>query len=143
MIVDQYLRVSTAQAVTTTAVSTDKVDLSIARDIGAGNDLYMYFTIPTAFAGGTSIQFQAVVADDAALSTNVTVVGSSAVVALASLTAGTRIAVRINPQVGSQGRRYLGANYVVVGTMTAGAVTADIADDIADNKTYASGFSVT
>lgn len=143
MIVDQFLRVSTAQAVTTTAVSTDTVDLSVARDIGAGNDIYMYFTIPTAFAGGTSIQFQAICADNAALSTNATVIGSSAVIPLASLTAGARIAVRINPQVASQGRRYLGANYVVVGTMSAGNVTADIADDIADNKTYASGFSVT
>jgi hypothetical protein len=142
MIVDQFLRVSNAQAVTTTAVSTDTVDLSQARDIGAGEDVYMYFTIPTAFAGGTSIQFQAITADNAALSSNVTVVGASAVVPLASLTAGSRFAVRINPQIGGQGRRWLGANYVVVGTMSAGNVTADMADAIQDNKTYASGFSV-
>jgi phosphoglucomutase len=34
MITDKLLRVSEDQALTTTAVSTDTIDLSVARDIG-------------------------------------------------------------------------------------------------------------
>lgn len=143
MIVDQLLRVSTAQAVTTTAVSTDTVDLSQARDIGEGNDLYMNFAIGTAFAGGTSTEFQVIVADNAALSTNVTVVGSSGAIATASLGAAASTTVRINPSVGSLGRRYLGARYVVVGTNSAGTVTADITLDLQDGrKTYPTAITV-
>lgn len=142
MIVDQFLRVSTAQAVTTTAVSTDSVDLGTARDIGEGQDLYMVFSVGTAFAGGTSIQFEAIVADNGALTTNPTVIGASSVVAVANLGASTQFTVRLNPTIRSLGRRFLGARYTVVGTMTAGTVTADIVTDIQDQKSYASGFSV-
>ena len=143
MITDKFLRVSDAQAVTTTAVSTDSIDLGTARDIGEGNELMMNFDVGTAFAGGTSLQFEVIVADNAALTTNVTVVGSSAAVATASLTAGKMETVRINPQIASLGRRYIGARYTVVGTMTAGTVTADMVMDIQDGrKSYASGFSV-
>lgn len=141
MINDQFLRVSTGQAVTTTAVSADTIDLSQARDIGAGEDLYMAFAVGTAFAGGTSTEFQVISSANADLSSP-TVVGSSGAIATASLTAGSRQAVRINPRVGSNGQRYLGARYVVVGTNTAGTVTADIVHGIQDSKTYASGFSV-
>ena len=143
MITDKLLRVSEAQAVTTTAVSTDKVDLSVARDIGEGESLYMNFAIGTAFAGGTSTAFEVVVADDAALTSNVTVVGSSGALLTADLTASKNIAVRINPLIGSTGKRYFGARYTVVGTNSAGTVTADVVHGIQDGqKAYASGFVV-
>ena len=143
MITDKFLRVSDAQAVTTTAVSTDKIDLSVAREIGEGDDLFMVFSVGTAFAGGTSINFQVTVADDAALSTNATTIGMSGVIVTASLTASSQQVVRLNPQIASLGRRYLGATYTVVGTMSAGTVTADIVTDIQDGKKfYANGFAV-
>lgn len=143
MITDKLLRVSTDQALTTTAVSTDTIDLSIARDIGEGQDLYMNFAVTTALAGGTSVKFEVIQADNAALSSNVQVIGSSDAVLTAALVAGYNTAVRINPQVASNGKRYLGARYTISGTYTAGAVTADIVTDIQDGKKfYASGFTV-
>lgn len=143
MITDKFLRVSDAQAVTTTAVSTDSIDLSLARDIGEGQDVVFNFSVGTAFAGGTSVQFEVIVADNAALTTNPVAVGSSAAIATASLTAGKMEAVRVNPQIASLGKRYMGARYTVVGTMTAGTVTADVVETIQDGrKAYASGFTV-
>jgi hypothetical protein len=142
MITDAFLRLSDGQALTTTAVSTNTVDLGVARDIGAGDDLYVYFTIPVALAGGTSVTFQVITSASANLATP-TIVGSTNAVATASLVAGYKTAVRINPSVFANGQRYLGAQYTIVGTYTSGTVTCDIVDDIADFKTYASGFSVT
>lgn len=143
MITDKFLRFSDAQAITTTAVSTDKIDLSQARDIGEGDDLYAVFTVGTAFAGGTSAQFSVVVADDAALTTNVTTIAMTGVITTANLTAASQFIVRLAPLIGSLGRRYLGGSYTVVGTMSAGTVTADIVTDIQDGKkSYATGFAV-
>lgn len=143
MITDKNLRVSTDQAVTTTAVSSDTIDLSVARDIGEGKDLYMNFAVTEAFAGGTSTNFEVIIADNAALSSNVVVVGASGATVTADLTLGKNIAVRINPQIGSLGKRYIGARYTVSGTNTAGKVVADIVEAIQDGKKfYASGFSV-
>lgn len=143
MITDINLRVSTAQALTTTAVSTDKVDLTQARDIGEGTRLFMNFAVPTALTGGTSVNFEAVVADDAALTTNVTVIGATGAIAAASLVAGAQFDVGLQPQVASLGRRYLGARYTIVGTFSAGTVTTDIVHDIQDGKKfYPGGFTV-
>lgn len=143
MITDKLLRVSTDQALTTTAVSTDTIDLSIARDIGEGEELYMNFAVTTALAGGTSVKFEVIGATNAALSSGVVVLGSSDAVVTADLVAGKNVAVRINPQIASNGQRYLGARYTIVGTYTSGAVTADIVMDIQDGrKFYASGFTV-
>lgn len=148
MITDDLLRVSEDQVLTgltdTSAVSTDKIDLSLARDIGEGEGLYMTFAITTAVTVGTSTKFEVVIADDAALTTNVESVGDSGAILTADLTLGKLIAVPIRPKVGSLGRRYMGARYTVVGTNSTGKVTADIVHDIQDGKKfYASGFSVT
>lgn len=142
MITDALLRVSDAQALTTTAVSTNTIDLGVARDIGAGEDLFMYFSIGTSLAGGTSVKFELITSAAAAL-TSPTVVGSTDAIVTATLVAGYKTAVRINPSVFGTAQRYLGARYTIVGTYTAGTVTADVVHDIADFKTYASGFSVT
>jgi len=143
MITDKLLRVSDAQAVTTTAVSTDTVDLSVARDMGEGQDLFMNFAVTEAFAGGTSTNFEVIIADNAALSSNVEVIGASGAIVTASLPLGTNVAVRLNPLIGSLGKRYLGARYTVSGTNSAGKVTADIVMDVQDGKKfYASGFAV-
>lgn len=115
------------------------------RDLGEGTDLYVIFTVTTAFTGGTGAAFQAVVdsADD--LDTDPKVVGETGVVADAQLVVGAQIVVRINPQqqLGSTAVRYLGANIVTTGTHTAGAVRADVVMDIQDGKRiYASGFTI-
>jgi hypothetical protein len=142
MITDKLLRVSEDQALTTTAVSTDKIDLSIARDIGEGEDLFMNFAVTTALAGGTSVKFEVVTSASADLSSP-TVVGSTDAIVTASLVAGYNTAVRINPQIASLGQRYLGARYTISGTYSSGKVTADVVMDIQDGKKfYASGFTV-
>lgn len=141
MITDKLLRVSDEQAVTTTAVSTDKIDLSVARDIGEGENLFMNFAMVAAFVGGTSVNFEVVVSDAADLSSPV-VIGSSGAVLTSGLGLGKAVVIRLNPQLGSTGKRYLGARYTVAGTYSAGKVTADIAHSIQDSKAYASGFAV-
>lgn len=144
MITDYNLRVATDQAVTTTAVSASSIDLSQARDIGEGDDLFANFAVTTALSGGTSVKFEVIIADDAALTSNVVVVGSSDAVVTASLVAGYNTAVRVNPAIASLGKRYLGVRFTVVGTYSAGKITADFVSDIQDGKKfYASGFSVT
>ena len=143
MITDKLLRVSEDQAITTTAFSTDTIDLGVARDVGEGTALYMNFAVTTALANGTSVKFEVVSSANAKLSSH-TVIGSSDAVLTAALTAGKNVVVRINPDIAGKGQRYLGARYTVSGTYNAGKVTADVVETIGDGqKYYASGFTVT
>lgn len=131
-------------------LSTNTIDLSSGgipagnvRDIGAGNDLVkMRVLVTTAFTGGTSGEFQIITTDDAALSTNLTVIGTSSAIAVASLPIGSRFEVEINTRLLSKGQRYLGMRTVNVGANTTGAIFADMGPDIEDFKTYPSGFAV-
>jgi hypothetical protein len=128
----------------TPVLSTDTIDLSVARDIGEGPDLTMNFTCVAAYNTLTSLTFEIIGATNAALSSGVTVIGSSGPVPLASLTANAQFSVRFNPQLLSTGQRYIGARYTTVGsTPTTGSVCAYVVMDIQDGrKFYASGFSV-
>jgi len=145
MYTDKLLRVSTDQAITVDAVSTDTIDLSVARDIGEGEELYMHFAVTEAFtaAGAATLTFQVIGSTAANLGSPV-VLGSTGPIALADLALGKRHAVRINPSIASLGYRYLGANYdVATGPMLTGKVTADVVNTIQDGqKFYASGFKV-
>jgi len=135
----------TSQTVTGSGsvISTYVLDLSQKRDLGEGVDLFLRVNIMTAFAGLTSLECQIVQADDAAISTNVTVIGSTGPIPLASLTAGARFVAEMNPRIGSIGQRYLAARYVITGTGTAGALMADIGDNYSDGaKTYPVGYTI-
>ena len=141
---DALLSLSAAQAVTATAVSTNTIDLGVARDIGEGEPLYLECIVTTAaFTTCTSIEMQAITSAAANLGTP-TVIGSSGAIPVASLTLGARFYVALNPKVGSLGQRYLGANYVVAGTnAAAGTLTTSVVHGIMDGaKVYGSGFSV-
>ena len=142
MITDKLLRVSEDQALTTTAVSTNTIDLSVARDMGEGTTLYMNFAVTEALANGTSVTFEVITSASANLGTP-TVIGSSAAIVTASLTLGKNIVVTLNPDIAGKGQRYLGARYTIAGTFNAGKVTADVVETIGDGrKFYASGFTV-
>jgi len=153
MITDNFLRLSgsltagsaTGQAVTATANSTNVVDLSLARDIGEGEDLYVQFTVGTAFtAAGSATLTPTIVVSAADTLTTPTTIATAGTIAVATLVAGYSFAVRLNPLIASLGLRYLGAIYTVAtGPMTAGTITADIVTEIQDGKKfYASGFTV-
>lgn len=142
MITDKLLRVSEDQAVTSTAVSTDTIDLVVARDMGEGTPLYMNFAVTTAMTGGTSIKFEVITSASANLGSP-TVIGSSDAITTANLTLGKNIVVRLNPEIAGKGQRYLGARYTVSGTYNGGKITADVVETIGDGrKYYASGFTV-
>jgi hypothetical protein len=130
-------------ATDTSVLSTDAIDLGVATDVGQGMPLYARFQIGTAFAGGTSAEFQVIASDAAAGTGNVTVIGSSGAIAVASLAAAARGAFRLNPRLASRGQRYLTGRVVSVGANSAGSVFMDIGIEIQDGLDfYASGFTV-
>lgn len=142
-IIDALNRFSQNQAITTTAVSTNVVDLGAARDIGPGEfPLQIQCYVTTAFAGGTSLMVQAQGSVDN--STWTTYVESAAIVT-AALTAGAKLLPISWPHRGPGNAlpRYIRLNYVVVGTMSAGAVTSDLVLNRRDATTYPVALVVT
>ena len=79
MYIDSRLQVSTAQALTATAVSTDTIDLGSAdRIIGPGEDLWWIIAVKTGLAGTTPTFLAAVETDTTSSFGTVRTVGQSA-----------------------------------------------------------------
>jgi hypothetical protein len=150
MILDKQNMLSEAQAVTASAVSTNTIDLSLARDIAAGEDLSIFVAVDEAAtaSGSATVDFQ-VISSAAANLGSPTVLSATGPIGKAELTLGRKLielkvprAVLLAQPVG---QRYLGIQYVVAtGPLTAGKFTAGIVVDFQDQKVaYASGFSIT
>lgn len=133
----------TATGTNTSVLSTNAIDLSVARDMGEGQDLFARAECTTAASGGTTVEFQVIASDAANGTGNVQVVGTTGPIPVASVTLGSRFALGINPRLALKGQRYLTGNFVFVGAVAAGAYIMDIGLDVQDGqKLYPNGFAV-
>ena len=125
MLIDNNLILSNAQAVTSTAVSTNVVDQGAAADAVARAP-YVEFLVNTSFTASGSATMQLELQDSADNSTFNTVLITEAI-PKATLVAGYRRRFKLPPGV----RRYIAANYTVAtGPMTAGKIDARIVEDV-------------
>lgn len=136
MILDRQNLVSDNQFINTgNIVSTDAIDLgpvqvdtlgnTPVRDVGRARHPHMLIQVNEQFVGGTSVQFQIVSATAADLTTGQVIHSQTPAIPVASLRPGYQ--AQLDLPVGIN-QRFLGVRYVVVGTNTAGRVTAGIVE---------------
>lgn len=145
MLLDANLQLSNAQAITTTAFSTNTVDQG-AIPMVQRKPLYAAITVDQSAtaAGAATVTFQLVSSASANLSSP-TVLGSSDAIPISDLQAARKpIFVKGAMTNMPAGHRYVGLQYFVgTGPLTAGAFTCYLTDDdINTGAVYAGGFNV-
>jgi len=126
---DATLLLSENQALTTAVVSTNVLNMGShnadgARQIGTGTPIRVRFQITTAFAGGTSIDFQLRTDEDATIDTSSKILVSTGAIVTASLADGYEVSLTI-PE-GIKHDQYIGVWYALADTFSGGAVTAHV-----------------
>lgn len=133
MITDALLQLSTAQAVTATAVSANTIDLGSGTGSREALNFAFGVDVSATAAGAATVTFQIISSASPSL-TSPTVLAQSDAIGKAELTAGRRpicLKARLS-DMQPLGHRYLGAQYVVTnGPLTAGAFTCQQADESA------------
>lgn len=138
MMLDSFLQLSDAQALTATAASTNHINLGSDRDMGKGEPMALVVTVGVALAG-TSPTFQVAIQtdDNSSFSSATTLQSSETFTALA---AGDKVVVPL----GHTNEQYLRANYTLGGTSP--TVTVDAYFQplrlIDGYENYASGYTV-
>lgn len=115
-----------------------------AGDTGAGEPIEVEFSILTAPTVGTSVTFQLIQADDAALTSNVQVISATDAFPIASLPVGTLVPLHWDRAAPYSPKRYFGVRYVNVGAIATFSVFAAVTKNMQDMKNifYKSGFLV-
>lgn len=138
---DSELIFSSAQTVGSTAVSTNVLDFLAPRDIGVGNMLELNIEVNTLFVTAGAATLQAVF-QGSVDNTNFYDIVLSPVVAVAALTAGSRILQQPVPRCFQPNMRAIGMpqyfrlNYVVgTSTFSAGKLDAWLTADM-DREAY-------
>lgn len=145
MILDGTLLFETATAITATRVSTNIVDLGVARDLGNDAHMKVLTVVTTAFLSTGSSTLQCAFQGSTDNSTWSTYAEGPAV-AKASLIAGATGVLPINlpqPATGLALPRYIRLNWTVgVADFTAGAITATLVLDKQSNYAYPPGIAI-
>lgn len=159
MYVDKQAEFSDAQAVTSTAISSNVIDLfsmgvgggtqavspNTRLDIGLGGELWLWVATQATITDSGSDATLVVTletADNAALSTNAEVVFATGTLAFASFATAGTVLVKVRLPSFAY-RRYLGVRYTVAsGPFTGGALDAFLTPAVDANRIYKSGFTV-
>lgn len=145
MILDAFNEFSDAQAVTSTAISTNVVDLgpvddNALRDIGTGEEIYLVVstnTLVTDSGSDATLTVTLESADNEALSSNAVVHFTTGALAFASYKDAGTVLAMVRLPAGSY-KRYLGVRYTVAsGPLTAGAFDAFLTKDVQKWNAYA------
>ncbi len=142
---------SDAQAVTSTAISTNVIDLNpvagpnTLQDVGAGEDVYLIVVTETAATDtGSDATLTVTLESDstADLATSATVHFSTGALAFAAFSPAQTVLAAIKLPIGAY-ERYLGVRYTVAsGPLTAGKFDAFLTKDAQQYRAYARNFSV-
>lgn len=149
MILDERTEFCDAVALNTGAAGTyllgDQIDLGVARDIGAGQPLYLVVTVDTGITVASStgtVSFSLASDDSASIATNGTATVHATSAAWATSTtaipAGTVLFAVALPMQGTTYERYLGILQTTGTTaINAGKINAFLTHDVAKYKAYA------
>lgn len=122
MILDEQALFSDEQAITTTAPSTNTIKTN--GDISKGTPVEVLVKVTTAFTGLTSLKVGVETSDAENFGTATTLVETPAILT-ADLVKGYEFPLKFLPK---GIKKYLRLKYTVVGTATAGKITAGIVD---------------
>lgn len=146
MFLDAQLLFSDAQAVTAAAGSTNTIDLSAVRDIGNGNDLYVFVSVDVAMTDASS-DSTLTVSLEGDSTTTFTPDGTRDLFIIPAVTAaGNVFYAKLSPSIGSSD----GANYQYIrlkytpnnGNLTTGTFTAGIVQNIQKATVFADGITI-
>lgn len=149
MFVDAHNEFSDGQAVTSSAISTNVIDLgpvaaNTLRDIGAGEEVYLVVrTIVAATDTSSDATLTVSLESDstADLATSATVHFTTAALAFATFSPAGATLVAVRLPAGNY-EQYLGVRYTVAsGPLTAGNFDAFLTKDYAAYRSYAKGYS--
>lgn len=124
-LVDALLQLSDAQAITTTAASTNVIDM-LAEGQALEPGCWARFVVQTAFSGGTNLQVQLQSGDSATMANGVTL-AQSAAIPDATLVAGYEALVVKIPK---NCKRFIRGYYIDVGSHSAGKMDAHIVQNV-------------
>jgi hypothetical protein len=144
MILDEQLRISSAQVATTntTTVTTNAYDTGlVGRRVGTGEPLVVVFFVEAITAAADTFSFEAISATDAALTGTVTRLALRGPFAAATIPIGTAVVIDIPPGMATQ--RYIGGRYTLGAADALTASAFVMPRSFLTNLAYfASGFTI-
>lgn len=143
MILDADLLFSDAQAVTAAAASSNSIDLSAVRDIGTGEDLYVFVSVDVALTDGSSDSTVTVSLEGDSTTSFSPDATENLFTIPALAAAGNIYYAKLSPGLSPLQYRYIQLKYTPNnGNLTTGTFTAGIVKDIAKFTAYADNLRI-
>lgn len=144
MYIDAQCLLSSAQAVTAAANSTNVYDLGVTRNIGAGEDLYIFTKVDVAMTdtgSDSTIAVTLVTDDNASLSSTATI--QTLYTFPATSAVGTMYVTKLPTKTNVPYERYIAVAYTPAnGNLTTGSFTTGIVSGKQFNQLFASGYTI-